>query len=77
MLIIDYLQLIQMNKSIIRHDLQIDEITRQLKLLAKELSILIVLLCQLNSRLSHYDICPIISYLRESGSVEQDADILC
>lgn len=77
LVIIDYLQLVRTNKSINRHDLQIGEITRELKLLAKELNIPIVLISQLNRNVeSRNDKRPMMSDLRDSGNIEQDADVI-
>lgn len=79
MVVIDYLQLMQSSggrKSDNRMQ-EVSDMTRQLKLLARELDIPILLLCQLNrgpdTRSDHR---PIISDLRESGSIEQDADMV-
>ena len=79
MVVIDYLQLMQASggrKSDNRMQ-EISDMTRQLKLLARELDVPIMLLCQLNrgpdTRSDHR---PIISDLRESGSIEQDADMV-
>ena len=79
LVVIDYLQLMQAaggRKSDNRMQ-EISDMTRQLKLLARELDVPIVLLCQLNrgpdNRADH---TPMISDLRESGSIEQDADMV-
>jgi len=79
LVVIDYLQLIQASGS--RKDgnrmQEVSDMTRQLKLLARELDVPILLLCQLNrgpdTRTDHR---PVISDLRESGSIEQDADMV-
>lgn len=77
LVIIDYLQLIKTDKNISRHDLQIGEITRELKLLAKELNIPIILISQLNRSVENRtDKRPLMSDLRDSGNIEQDADVI-
>lgn len=78
LLIIDYLQLIKTNMKFGTRDLEIGYITGELKNLAKELSIPIILLAQLNRPQKGMKITsPKLEDLRESGNIEQDADIVC
>ena len=77
LVIIDYLQLMGSSSRSDNRVLVISEITRQLKVMAKELNIPIILLSQLSRGVeSRNDKRPMLSDLRESGSIEQDADIV-
>ncbi|MCM1024666.1 MAG: replicative DNA helicase [Prevotella sp.] len=77
LVIIDYLQLMNSGRRIDNRVNEISEITRQLKLMAKELDIPVVTLSQLSRAVeSRTDKRPLLSDLRESGSIEQDADIV-
>jgi replicative DNA helicase len=74
---IDYLQLMQMNDKADTRDLAIGEATRGLKTFAKEMGIPIIALSQLNRALEKRpDKRPIKSDLRESGNIENDADLI-
>ena len=77
LVIIDYLQLMNSGRRIDNRVNEISEITRQLKLMAKELDIPVITLSQLSRAVeSRTDKRPLLSDLRESGSIEQDADIV-
>ena len=76
LLSIDYLQLVQGPKSDTRQQ-EISEITRSLKSLAKELNVPILAVSQLSrGPEAHQDKRPVLSDLRESGAIEQDADVV-
>ena len=77
LVVIDYLQLMRPRVPSERRDLEISEISRSLKQLAKELNVPIIALSQLNRMLEQRaDKHPVLSDLRESGALEQDADIV-
>jgi replicative DNA helicase len=77
LVIIDYLQLMKARSGAERRDLEISEISRSLKALAKELEIPVLAISQLNRMLEQRnDKRPRLSDLRESGALEQDADVV-
>jgi replicative DNA helicase len=76
-LFIDYLQLIKIQSKLQNRNLEIQEITQGLKMLAKELEIPILLLSQLSRDTEkRSEKKPVLSDLRDSGAIEQDADIV-
>ncbi|HIY66173.1 MAG TPA: replicative DNA helicase [Candidatus Agrococcus pullicola] len=77
MVIIDYLQLMTSGKKVESRQQEVSEFSRSLKLLAKELQVPVIALSQLNRNAeARSDRKPQISDLRESGSIEQDADLV-
>jgi replicative DNA helicase len=77
LLIVDYLQLLNVNKKFETRYQEVSEISRSLKQIAKELSIPVIALSQLSRQVDNRtDKRPLLSDLRDSGAIEQDADLI-
>lgn len=77
LIVIDYIQLLTSGKKVESRQQEVSEFSRSLKLLAKELNVPVIAISQLNRNSEQKtDKKPEISHLRESGSLEQDADVV-
>jgi replicative DNA helicase len=77
LIIVDYLQLMTSGKKVESRQQEVSEFSRQLKLLAKELEVPVIAIAQLNrGPEQRTDKKPMLADLRESGSLEQDADVV-
>ena len=76
LVVIDYLQLMRSGRKEANRVQEISEITRMLKTMAKELNVLVIVIFKLEKAQIRQDHRPVLSDLRESGSIEQDADIV-
>jgi replicative DNA helicase len=75
-IVVDYLQLISTESRVLSRENQISEISRGLKAMAKELEVPVLVLSQLNRDSEKERRDPRLSDLRESGAIEQDADVV-
>lgn len=78
LVVIDYLQLISPHKKFQTKNEEVGAISRELKMMAKELNVPVICLSQLSRAVEQRaDKVPMLSDLRDSGGIEQDADVIC
>ncbi len=78
LVVVDYIQLMSSSGSAENRQIEVSEMSRSLKILARELETPVMALSQLNRQLEYrQDKRPVLADLRESGSLEQDADVVC
>jgi replicative DNA helicase len=75
-LVVDYLQLLEASDKRMVREQQVSHISRSLKMLSRELDCVVVVACQLNRGSARENRKPTLAELRESGSIEQDADVV-
>jgi replicative DNA helicase len=76
LVVIDYMQLMQQPRRAENRQVEVAEISRAIKALARELEVPVMALSQLNREVEHTDRLPRLSDIRESGAIEQDADVV-
>ncbi|MEZ5171405.1 MAG: replicative DNA helicase [Acidimicrobiia bacterium] len=78
LVVVDYIQLMSGSATAENRQIEVSEMSRSLKILARELETPVLALSQLNRQLEYRtDKRPVLADLRESGSLEQDADVVC